>query len=85
MTRSTGLISALRMDGTGILATPPCYFECRLTAQSAPGTWPAFWLMTRSVYKGLKEPADELDTIEAYGGWGPHNPNQTGYWIATHY
>jgi hypothetical protein len=82
---TTGLISSLRFDGTGFTATAPCYFECRFLAQSAPGTWPAFWVMTKGVYKGLKEPADELDVIEAYGGEGPGNPNQRGYWIASHY
>jgi hypothetical protein len=83
--KTSGLISALRMDGTGITANVPCYFECRLIGPSAPGTWPAFWLMTQGVYKGLNVPADELDTIEAYGGWGPGSPNQLGYWITTHY
>jgi hypothetical protein len=40
---STGLLSSLRMDGTGFTAKAPCYFECRFIAQTAPGTWPAFW------------------------------------------
>jgi hypothetical protein len=83
--KTTGLISSMGMDGTGFLATAPAYFECRFIAQSAPGTWPAFWLMTQDVHKGLKEPADELDVIEAYGGEGPGNPNQRGYWIHSHY
>lgn len=82
---TTGLLSSLRMDGTGITANAPCYFECRFISQSAPGTWPAFWVMTKGVHKGLKEPADELDVIEAYGGEGKGNPNQRGYWIASHY
>ena len=79
-----GLISSVRKDGTGITATPPCYFECGSSAQSAPGTWPAFWVMTQDTYKGLQEPADELDIIEGYGGTGPHHPNQSGYWTTTH-
>ncbi len=83
--KTAGLISALRMDGTGITVNAPCYFECRFIAQSAPGTWPAFWIMTQDIYKGLKEPVDELDIIEAYGGEGPGHPNQKGYWIASHY
>lgn len=82
---TTGLISALRFDGTGITVKAPCYFEVRFLAQSAPGTWPAFWVMTESVHKGLREPADELDIIEAYGGEGSGNPNQRGYWVASHY
>ncbi|MEX0655285.1 MAG: RICIN domain-containing protein [Phycisphaeraceae bacterium] len=82
---TTGLISALRMDGTGITANAPAYFECRFVAQSAPGTWPAFWVMTQDIHKGLDVPVDELDIIEAYGGEGPGNPSQTGYWIHAHY
>ena len=80
----SGLISSLRKDGTGFTTTAPCYFECRFLSQSAPGSWPAFWVMTQGVYKGLKEPADELDIIEAYGGTGPHHPNQSGYWTTSH-
>ncbi len=83
--KTTGLLSSLRKDGTGFTATVPCYFEARLIAQSAPGTWPAFWTMTTGVHKGLKTPADELDVIEAYGGEGKGNPNQRGYWIHSHY
>jgi len=82
---TTGLVSSLRMDGTGFTASAPCYFECRFVAPSAPGTWPAFWLMTTDVHKGMKEPADELDVIEAYGGEGQGQPNQRGYWINSHY
>lgn len=82
---TTGLLSSLRFDGTGITVNAPCYFEARLIAQSAPGTWPAFWVMTEDVHKGLRVPADELDVIEAYGGEGPGNPNQRGYWIHSHY
>ncbi len=82
---TSGLISSLRFDGTGITATAPCYFECRLIAQSIPGTWPAFWIMTTGVRNGLDKPADELDVIEGYGGEGQGSPNQRGYWIATHY
>jgi hypothetical protein len=55
------------MDGEGVWAKPPCYLELRFTAQSAPGTWPAFWTIT-GLDRG--EPGDELDIIEAYGGVG---------------
>src|SRR5690606_34242292 len=83
--KTTGLISSIGKDGTGFTANAPAYFECRFIAQSAVGTWPAFWLMTQDVHKGLKEPADELDVIEAYGGEGSGAPNQRGYWIHSHY
>ena len=81
---TAGLISALKMDGTGVTATAPCYFECRFIAQNAIGTWPAFWTMTRGVYLGLDKPADELDVIEAYGIEDPNHGNYKGYWIASH-
>ncbi len=76
---SSGLISSLKNDGTGIKVRLPCYFEARFLGPNAIGTWPAFWLMTDYMtdYKllGDKTPVDELDIIEAYGGEGPHEPN----------
>lgn len=77
----TGLIATVDMDGNGFRAKPPFYMECRLMAQSAPGTWPAFWTVT-NIHKGK---GDELDVVEAYGGWGEGNPNSTGYWVTSHF
>lgn len=78
-TNSSGLISSLKNDGSGIKASAPCYFECRFLGPNAIGTWPAFWLMTDYMtnYNQLKDktPCDELDIIEAYGGEGPGSPN----------
>ena len=78
--KSSGLISSLKNDASGITAKAPCYFECRFIGPNAIGTWPAFWLMTDYMTdyvqgKGLKMPCDELDVIEAYGGEGPGHPN----------
>lgn len=82
---TTGLIASIGQDGDGVQARAPCYFECRFIAQSAPGAWPAFWLMTNEVTSPGKG-VDELDVIEAYGGEGPGNPNSGGrYMIATHW
>jgi hypothetical protein len=81
---TAGLISSLRMDGTGITATAPAYFECCMIGPNAIGSWPAFWLMTKGVYQGLDKPADELDTIEAYGVQDINHPNQTGFWTSSH-
>ena len=81
---SSGIISSAHEDGTGVFASAPCYFECRFLAQSAPGTWPAFWLLTKKPPGGAKG-GDELDVIEAYGGMGPHNPNFIGYATTTHF
>lgn len=78
---STGLLATVDMDGKGYRATPPFYIECRLMAQSAPGTWPAFWTIT-NINHGQ---GDELDVIEAYGGWGEGNPSSTGYWVTSHF
>ena len=79
---SSGLIASVNMDGEGFWVKAPCYLECRFTAQSAPGTWPAFWTIT-----GLDRSSngDELDIIEAYGGVGPGNPNHPGYSICSHF
>jgi beta-glucanase (GH16 family) len=75
--KSTGLISSVKSDGSGITASAPCYFECRFIAPDAKGSWPAFWLLTDSLDQpnGDHLPTDELDIIEAYGGDGPGSPN----------
>ncbi|MBQ5663840.1 MAG: family 16 glycosylhydrolase [Bacteroidaceae bacterium] len=78
---STGLIASVNMDGEGFWVKAPCYLECRFVAQSAPGTWPAFW----TVNQIRPAPGDELDVIEAYGGLGEGNPNFWGYNSTTHY
>jgi len=86
---STGLISSAHEDGTGIFVKAPCYLECRFLAQSAPGTWPAFWLLTDGCLSKDKsvssEGCDELDVIEAYGGMGQHNPNFANYQVNSHF
>ena len=85
---SSGLISSAHEDGSGFYAHAPCYFECRFLAQSATGTWPAFWLLTKNcLSKNAVEKAlgsDELDIIEAYGGRGEGNPNFPDYAVTTH-
>ena len=78
---STGLIASVNMDGEGFWFKAPCYLECRFVAQSAPGTWPAFW----TVNQIRPAPGDELDIMEAYGGRGEGNPNFWGYNCTTHY
>lgn len=82
---TTGFISSLRTDGTGFWTRAPAYFECRFIAQSAPGTWPAFWLMTFDNVLSLQAPSDELDIIEAYGGEGGGRPNAPlSYRVTSH-
>ncbi len=86
--QSSGLISSMKDDASGVTAKAPCYFECRFMGPNAIGTWPAFWLMTdymTEYIKGIKVPCDELDVIEAYGGEGPHTPNSfDGYMVTPH-
>lgn len=77
----SGIIASVNMDGKGVWAKAPAYLECRFTAQSAPGTWPAFWTITH-LDQGSN--GDELDIVEAYGGNGTGHPNHPGYSIVTH-
>jgi len=79
---SAGIIASVNMDGEGFWVKAPCYLECRFIAQSAPGTWPAFWTLTH-IDRGV--PGDELDIVEAYGGLGKGNPNHEGYSITSHF
>ncbi len=77
---SSGLLSSMKNDASGVTAKAPCYFECRFIGPNAIGSWPAFWLLTDYMTdyvkgKGLQVPCDELDIIEAYGGEGPGKPN----------
>lgn len=80
---STGLIASVNMDGEGFWAKVPFYMECRFIAQSAPGTWPAFWTVNQLDW-GVPG-GDELDIIEAYGGRGKGRPNHEGYSVFSHY
>ena len=96
-TARSGILSSLRSDGTGIAVPVPCYFECRFVAQNAPGSWPAFWTLTKGTL-GMdkshprfdefnKMGTDEFDIIEAYGGYGERNPNtrQGQYHSVSHF
>lgn len=83
-TWGTGIFAPVDLDYNGVTAAPPFYMECRLTAQSAPGAWPAFWTLTvpNPDFPG----GDELDIIEGYGGVGPGNPNDNvGYHCVSHF
>ena len=88
-TRSSGLLSSIKSDGSGITAKVPCYFECRFLGPNAIGTWPGFWLLSDNVtnYQTTKDwdkqPVDELDIIEAYGGEGPGSPNAYDLYMVT--
>ena len=83
---TSGLITSMKNDASGVTAKAPCYFECRFIGPNAIGTWPAFWLLTDYMadqVKGIKSPCDELDIIEAYGGEGPGAPNAYDTYMIT--
>ncbi len=92
----TGILSSIRADGTGVAVPVPSYFECRLICHSAPGSWGAFWTLSKgTIGMSNDDPAfeatkkagcDELDVIECYGGYGPRNPNHGGkYGVTSHW
>ncbi len=63
------------------------YFESRMKLPSAPGLWPAFWMMPDrgpSVSRGEREStADggmEFDILEYLSGWGPYRYNIAMHW-----
>lgn len=92
----TGILSSIRPDGTGVAVPVPAYFECRLMCHSAPGSWGAFWTLSKGTigmpkddprFEEMKKAGcDELDVLECYGGYGLRNPNHGGkYGVTTHW
>ena len=75
----TGMLTSERTDGTGVYAKYG-YFECRMMAQRAIGSWPAFWFITQGSHVGGNRLSDELDAIEGYGSWNV----QDGYMVGKH-
>jgi hypothetical protein len=80
--KSAGIISSVKSDGSGVKASAPCYFECRFIGPNAIGTWPGYWLMTDNL-SDSKQPCDELDIFEGYGGEGPGHPNARDLYMIT--
>ena len=65
------------------------YFEARMKLPSAPGLWPAFWMMPdRGVAAGpeqwkrgdTKNGGMEFDIMEHLTGWGPNRYNIAQHW-----
>ena len=86
-THSSGLLSSLKSDGSGLKVRLPCYVEARFIGTNAIGTWPAFWLMTDFLTDakalGDKMPVDELVIVEEYGGESLHEPNADASYMVT--
>jgi beta-glucanase (GH16 family) len=73
-----GNITSLRCDGTGVAAAMG-YFEARILAPSATGTWPAFWFLSKDhIAPGTPDEA-EIDTFEGYGHDNRNNYICRGY------
>ena len=77
---TTGSLTTVHRDRTGFTAKAPCYFECRLLAQNATGTWPAFWATTQG-----GTGCDEIDALEGYGTNAKSGVIWTGYHVTTHF
>jgi hypothetical protein len=76
-TRLGGLLSSARQGGSGFSAQYG-YFEARMLAPAAPGTWPAFWMMPSDNLIKSQPVVAEIDAVELYG----HEP--TGACHSTH-
>ncbi|HLL63039.1 MAG TPA: glycoside hydrolase family 16 protein [Propionibacteriaceae bacterium] len=61
-----GLIGSARPGGSGFSARYG-YFEARVLAPAAPGTWPAFWLLPSDNLISPKPRVAEIDAVELYG------------------
>jgi len=72
-----GLLASARPGGSGLSAQYG-YFEARMLAPAAPGTWPAFWMLPSSNLTRSLPSVAEIDAVELYG----HQP--TGACHSTH-
>ena len=76
-TRLGGLLASARPGGSGFSAQYG-YFEARMLAPAAPGTWPAFWMLPSDNLVAPTPTVAEIDAVELYG----HEP--TGACQSTH-
>lgn len=72
-----GMLASARPGGSGFSAQYG-YFEARMFAPAAPGTWPAFWLLPSDNLVAPTPSVAEIDAVELYG----HDP--TGSCQSTH-
>jgi hypothetical protein len=64
-----GLLASARPGGSGFAAQYG-YFEARMLAPAAAGTWPAFWMLTSPNLVAPQPSVAEIDAVELYG----HDP-----------
>ncbi|WP_375422729.1 glycoside hydrolase family 16 protein [uncultured Friedmanniella sp.] len=61
-----GMLSSARPGGSGFSAQYG-YFEARMLAPAAPGTWPAFWMLPTPNLVVDQPAVAEIDAVELYG------------------
>jgi beta-glucanase (GH16 family) len=64
----SGILSSCDAKGNGF-AQLYGYFEMRAKFPKGPGTWPAFWMLSRDHLLNPKVPDVEYDIVEQYGQW----------------
>jgi Glycosyl hydrolases family 16 len=67
-----GMLASARPGGSGFSAQYG-YFEARMLAPAAPGTWPAFWMLPSDNLIAPTPVVAEIDAVELYG----HEPKGT--------
>lgn len=65
-TRLGGMLASARPGGSGFSAQYG-YFEARMFAPAAPGTWPAFWMLPSPNLVEPQPVVAEIDAVELYG------------------
>jgi len=65
-----GMVASARQGGSGFSAQYG-FFEARIQAPAAPGTWPAFWMLPSDNLVKPTPVVAEVDAVELYG----HEPN----------
>ena len=68
-TRLGGMLASARPGGSGFSAQYG-YFEARMLAPAAAGTWPAFWMLPSPNLVEPQPVVAEIDAVELYG----HDP-----------
>lgn len=61
-----GMLASARVGGSGFSAQYG-YFETRMLAPVAPGTWPAFWMLPNAGLVTPETSGAEIDAVELYG------------------